>query len=482
MFSNLKRFTIGTLLCACLSLILTACGDYSGGGGRAGLSYQTVSGIASKGPIEGATVTVWQMVNGQKGAKLGETRSLRDGSYSLTIPATSGPVLVEVTGNSTASYLNENDPFGDRVPFLDPDPLKGFQAAVPDIATVKTIAVNPFTTVAVKIAATLNPADIQKANAMLSNLLGVDIIATLPNNIAVNQISDINNSGDKYGAYLAAIQQQVMEEGKTVAEIINSLVTPILGNAALGTAGANFLAAVNEVISNPDINPTGVTRLPGSLTIQGAISAPVPVPSTTDTPPSAPSGLSASLDNAKTVRLTWNASTDNIAVAGYTVFRNGNVIAEVKSPGYFDGSGIALASYAYTVKAFDAARNVSASSNQATIALPAVQADLSPPSTPLALVPSFTGGNSITLSWNPSTDNVGVAGYFVFRNSQKIATVSAPGYTDTPVEPNKIYRYQVQAFDAAGMHPPPGMRRPWLRLSRMPTIRSYHLYRSFAPT
>src|SRR3990172_4645774 len=114
-----KRFAIGALLFACMSLVLAGCGDYSGsGGGGAGGSYQTVGGIASKGPIEGATVTVWQLVNGQKGAKLGETRSLADGSYRLTIPATSGPVLVEVTGNSTATYLNENDPTGPRVPFV----------------------------------------------------------------------------------------------------------------------------------------------------------------------------------------------------------------------------------------------------------------------------------------------------------------------------------------------------------------------------
>ena len=40
-------------------------------------------------------------------------------------------------------------------------------------------------------------------------------------------------------------------------------------------------------------------------------------------PPSAPSNLKVSVVSGKEVRLTWTASTDNMGVAGYQVFRNG---------------------------------------------------------------------------------------------------------------------------------------------------------------
>ncbi len=448
-FNLKKMFTTGTLLFACLSLILTGCGG-SGGGGATTASVQTISGIVSKGPVEGATVTVWQLVNGQKSAKLGETVSRSDGRYSLVIPASSGPVLVEVTGNSAAAYLDENNPTGPRVQF---NAGHKFRTAVPDVTTAPTIVVTPLTEAAVQVAAqadgTLPTADIKKANGALSNLLGLDIVTTLPNNVAVNQISDLNNDRDRYGAYLAGIQRQTAVEGKTVEAVITSLVAPIINNVALGEAGTNFLSSLNAVISNSDINPTGVTRLPDATTLQSAITAPVPIPESDTTPPSAPTGLTAALDNVKTVKLSWNASA-SADTAGYMIFRNGDLIATVKTLLYYDSSDMAYTTYTYTVKAFDGARNASAVSSVTITLHSPVVLDTTPPSQPQGLAVSSVGSGSVTLTWNASTDAFGVQGYTIFRNGQKTASVTNPGYTDTQVAANTQYRYQVMAFDAAG--------------------------------
>jgi hypothetical protein len=54
------------------------------------------------------------------------------------------------------------------------------------------------------------------------------------------------------------------------------------------------------------------------------------------------------------------------------------------------------------------------------------------------------------VSWQPSTDNVGVTGYQVLRNNTRIATVSTASYRDSSVAPSSSYRYTVVAFDAAG--------------------------------
>jgi chitodextrinase len=76
-------------------------------------------------------------------------------------------------------------------------------------------------------------------------------------------------------------------------------------------------------------------------------------------PPSVPTNLAAT-PGANAISLTWSASTDNVAVTGYTVHRNGTPVAMIAATGYVDSGLIASTAYAYTVSAFDAAGNASA--------------------------------------------------------------------------------------------------------------------------
>ena len=75
--------------------------------------------------------------------------------------------------------------------------------------------------------------------------------------------------------------------------------------------------------------------------------------------------------------------------------------------------------------------------------------DCTPPTAP-TLISTGTSATSISLSWSGSTDNVGVAGYYVFRGSTQIANVTGTSYTDTGLTPSTQYSYSVKAFDAAG--------------------------------
>ncbi len=82
-------------------------------------------------------------------------------------------------------------------------------------------------------------------------------------------------------------------------------------------------------------------------------------------PPTPPSALTASLTRRQAA-LSWKASTDNVMVAGYEVWRSGMLIGKTDRTSYPDSStGYQLAN-TYTIKAYDAAGNVSAESNQAT--------------------------------------------------------------------------------------------------------------------
>ena len=89
--------------------------------------------------------------------------------------------------------------------------------------------------------------------------------------------------------------------------------------------------------------------------------------------PSAPSGLTAILDSGFQPNLVWTASTDNIDVTGYHVYRDATIIATVPYTNWYNF----FVSYAphtytetYTVKAFDDAGNISTASNAVTVTIP----------------------------------------------------------------------------------------------------------------
>jgi len=101
--------------------------------------------------------------------------------------------------------------------------------------------------------------------------------------------------------------------------------------------------------------------------------------STDTTPPSSPSNLTGVASSPTQVNLTWNASTDNSAVTGYSVYRNGSKLATVTGTSWSDSAVVAASTYSYFVTAFDAAGNVSAASNTASVTTPSAPAP--PPAT-----------------------------------------------------------------------------------------------------
>jgi chitodextrinase len=87
--------------------------------------------------------------------------------------------------------------------------------------------------------------------------------------------------------------------------------------------------------------------------------------------PTAPTGLTATASSSSRVTLAWVASTDNVAVTGYRVFRDGPQVGTAPGVSYLDTGVAPLMSYTYTVAAFDAAGNVSDLSSPASVTTPA---------------------------------------------------------------------------------------------------------------
>ncbi|MDO9213749.1 MAG: choice-of-anchor Q domain-containing protein, partial [Methylococcales bacterium] len=85
------------------------------------------------------------------------------------------------------------------------------------------------------------------------------------------------------------------------------------------------------------------------------------------TPPSVPQNLAATPTNSSTVTLSWSASTDNVSVAGYKVYRDNTEIGTSAVPSFTDTSIVKGTTYNYTIKAYDSAGNLSVSSNTANV-------------------------------------------------------------------------------------------------------------------
>ncbi|PFL59614.1 chitin-binding protein [Bacillus cereus] len=83
--------------------------------------------------------------------------------------------------------------------------------------------------------------------------------------------------------------------------------------------------------------------------------------------PTQPQGLYASNVASDSVELKWNPSTDNVGVKGYQVLRDGQLIQTVQGTMFTDQNLTANKEYKYTVKAVDAAGNISAQSNILTV-------------------------------------------------------------------------------------------------------------------
>jgi hypothetical protein len=84
------------------------------------------------------------------------------------------------------------------------------------------------------------------------------------------------------------------------------------------------------------------------------------------TPPSVPAGLTATAVSPSKINLSWASSTDAVGVTGYSIYRGGVRIAKTTSSSYSNTGLSASTLYSYTVAAYDAAGNISASSTVAT--------------------------------------------------------------------------------------------------------------------
>ena len=187
----------------------------------------------------------------------------------------------------------------------------------------------------------------------------------------------------------------------------------------------------------------------GNVSTQSASVPATTLASADSTPPTVPTNLSVTATTISSISLSWTASTDNVAVTGYSIYRNGVLVGTSPVASYTNSSLAASTTYIYSVAAYDAAGNVSTQS--ATVsATTLAAADTTPPSVPANLAVTATTSSSVSLSWTASTDNVAVTGYNVYRNGLLVGTSPVPSFTNSSLAASTTYIYSVAAYDAAG--------------------------------
>jgi chitodextrinase len=145
--------------------------------------------------------------------------------------------------------------------------------------------------------------------------------------------------------------------------------------------------------------------------------------------------------------LSWTASTDNVGVTGYDVYLGASLIGTTAAT-LFNVTGLSPDTlYTFTVVAKDAAGNESVPSDPLNVT---TMSDTIAPSAPTNLVALNTTQTTTDLSWDASTDNIGVTGYNIKEGTIVIGTTSATNFGVVGLLPSTSYSFTVVAFDAAG--------------------------------
>jgi alpha-tubulin suppressor-like RCC1 family protein/chitodextrinase len=176
-------------------------------------------------------------------------------------------------------------------------------------------------------------------------------------------------------------------------------------------------------------------------------SALVVVTLTDSAPPTMPANLVASGILATGFTVTWSASTDNVGTTGYEVLLNGITQGTVGVTSKAITGLQPATAYSVAVRARDAAGNWSALS---TILSVSTLSDTNSPSVPTGLSSSAVSSSGFTLSWSPSSDNLGVTGYEVFLGGVSQGTTSTTSKDVGGLQPSTTYSVTVRARDAAG--------------------------------
>lgn len=210
-------------------------------------------------------------------------------------------------------------------------------------------------------------------------------------------------------AYLPTVRTITVEMAKLGGPADASWFDPSNGTSH-PIAGSPFQNLGRRILTPPGNNADG----DGDWVL--VLEAPSVPPDTQ--PPTAPTALTASGVTDSQAILSWTASTDDVAVAAYKLFRDGVLVRTTRFDSVRDDGLAPSTSYTYTVEALDFADNVSAPSLPlvVTTAPPQpefVQQSYSTPQTPQSQVSATYARaqaagdtNILAIGWNDTAASI----------------------------------------------------------------------------
>jgi hypothetical protein len=259
---------------------------------------------------------------------------------------------------------------------------------------------------------------------------GLNATAMPPSQISVSWGSARESSGTIEGYYVYRNGLQVVTTAGTT--FVDSSLNPGVYVYAVAAYDAKGNVSARSLPKNVSlISDTMPPTTPKAVIITGATST------KTATSP-------------VLLTISWSASTDNVGVKGYRVYRDGTNITTSTSAALTATSmkdTVTAGTHSYSVAAYDASQNFSQQSTSTAIT---IIVDTNIPAVPANVSAQQVSAIGVKVSWATSTDNIGVAGYQVYRNAIQVASAAGPSYADNGLVNGKQYDYAVTAYDAAG--------------------------------
>ncbi len=262
-------------------------------------------------------------------------------------------------------------------------------------------------------------------------------ITNPPNNATVSSTITISASSTDNVA-VAGVQFQIdgTNLGSEITATSGATIYSTTWNTASSSDGTHVITAIAYDTSNNTSTASTTVTVDNNPPVRsnGSPSGTIPLNTTSTI-------ISLTTDKNATCKY---ATSSNIAYAamGTSFMTTGGTSQSSTVSGLVNNT-----SYTYYVRCEDVAGNVNTTDYPITFL---VGPDTTPPSIPTGLTITGTTTSTISLSWTASTDNVGVAGYYVYRDGIQVGTSTATAFTNVGLAASTTYPYTVAAYDAAG--------------------------------
>ncbi len=152
-----------------------------------------------------------------------------------------------------------------------------------------------------------------------------------------------------------------------------------------------------------------------------------------------PTGVTATPLSSSEISVDFQPPVDTSGIDGYYVLRDGVVIGTTTGTNFVDSGLSPGSTHSYEVVPYAVPQPISATTD----------AD-APPTVPTGLTVTPASSSQNNLAWTASTDPIAVTGYHLTRNGVALPDTTNTTYADTGLQPNTLYSYTVEAFDATG--------------------------------